>query len=108
MPQLRQLRMSAWILWGLPAALAVLLQLISPTYFAGMPHSGLGTILLFGALIGWLVAGMVVRWIVGSAESGRITPERAPVTMLVPMVGLIFPVLFVIVLGPALVVVVAR
>ena len=100
-----QLRISGLILSLLPPLLAVVMSLIEPGYFLPIWTSRLGLALILSMIFLCLLAALCVVLIVRWAEARPGKSRFAPLLMLLPMLFLIFPALWIVILGPSLLIV---
>lgn len=98
-----QFRVTAGILLALPIGLAAFMGLRTPHYTRLLVTTPLGAGLSITALVLLICAG-VAAWYV----ERRVRPVLRPVAMLPVVVFLIFPTLWIVLLGPAVVTIAGR
>jgi hypothetical protein len=98
-----QLRIFVFLLWALPPLACAILAIGTPSYFAMMMSTTSGAIAVGGAIVAWLLAGACYVAIVRAVRLQRLQPRVAPVWLLLPTMLLVFPALFTVLLGPALI-----
>jgi hypothetical protein len=104
----RQARISAVLLAILPVALTVFIVLTSPGYFRLIVVTGLGRLLIVAVIVLYALGVAGLMWVVRRVEGGAVRRTQAPLLMLVPLVVFIFPTVWIVLLGPALVLMLGR